>query len=228
MKKRNKNGMSKLRTAMCLFMFLAVAFAVVSLCTWNTVREDGTYHGKEEVALYIYTYAKLPSNFVNKAEAGNLSLTEIDGINVGGNEFQNREQLIENPDNLPMTECDIYSAGYNVKNRGAERLVFFNDGSAVFYTPDHYATFRLVTMWDINGTCYIFAILSVACVLGEIVVCLIVVKEKRNLGEELSLSLQIVVASTVILAFSPFVLVLLPVQAVVEYFGRGKVAEITK
>lgn len=83
-------------------------------------------------------------------------------------------------------------------------------------------------MWDINGTCYIFAILSVACVLGEIVVCLIVVKEKRNLGEELSLSLQIVVASTVILAFSPFVLVLLPVQAVVEYFGRGKVAGITK
>ena len=179
--------MSKRRTAMCLFMFLAVAFAVVSLSTWNTVREDGTYHGKEEVALYIYTYAKLPSNFVNKAEAGNLSLTEIDGINVGGNEFQNREQLIENPDNLPMTECDIYSAGYNVKNRGAERLV-----------------------------------------LGEIVVCLIVVKEKRNLGEELSLSLQIVVASTVILAFSPLVLVLLPVQAVVEYFGRGKVAEITK
>ena len=53
MKKRNKNGMSKLRTAMCLFMFLAVAFAVVSLSTWNTVREDGTYHGKEEVADFL-------------------------------------------------------------------------------------------------------------------------------------------------------------------------------
>ena len=35
----------------------------------ETVSRDGTYTSKEEVALYIYLYGELPSNFITKKEA---------------------------------------------------------------------------------------------------------------------------------------------------------------
>ena len=34
--------------------------------------EDGTYNSKEDVALYIHIYGKLPSNFITKKEAKKL------------------------------------------------------------------------------------------------------------------------------------------------------------
>ena len=35
----------------------------------DTIDEDGVYTTKEDVALYIHTYGKLPSNFITKKEA---------------------------------------------------------------------------------------------------------------------------------------------------------------
>ena len=36
------------------------------------IKEDGVYSSKEDVALYIHTYGKLPKNYVTKKEAANL------------------------------------------------------------------------------------------------------------------------------------------------------------
>ena len=104
--------------------------------------EDGTYTSKEEVALYIYTYGKLPSNFITKKEAEALgwesregNLNEVaPGMSIGGDRYGNYEQLL--PDGS-YKECDInYHGGY----RGDERLVYSEDGD-IYYTDDHYGTF---------------------------------------------------------------------------------------
>lgn len=111
-----------------------------------TVTEDGTYTSKEEVALYIHTYGKLPSNFVTKKEAqaagwdnkkGNLQKV-IPGASIGGDRFGNYEGLLPEKKGRKYYECDInYEGGY----RGAERIIYSNDG-LIFYTEDHYESFE--------------------------------------------------------------------------------------
>ena len=111
-----------------------------------SVEEDGTYTSKEEVALYIHTYGKLPSNFVTKKEAqaagwdnkkGNLQ-DVIPGASIGGDRFGNYEGILPDKKGRKYYECDIdYEGGY----RGGKRIVFSNDG-LIFYTEDHYESFE--------------------------------------------------------------------------------------
>ena len=115
-----------------------------------TVTEDGWYTSKEEVALYIHTYGRLPGNFISKTKArkagwvakeGNLDEV-CPGMSIGGSVYYNEgwdgEELLPEAKGRTWTECDInYHGGY----RGAERLVFSNDG-LIFYTDDHYQTFE--------------------------------------------------------------------------------------
>ena len=111
-----------------------------------SVDEDGTYTTKDEVALYIHTFGHLPSNFISKTKAkkagwdsskGNLDKV-LPGMSIGGSEFYNNEGQLPDAAGRTWTECDInYEGGY----RGAERIVFSNDG-LVFYTSDHYKTFE--------------------------------------------------------------------------------------
>ena len=63
------------------------------------VEENGNYTSKEEVALYIHTYGKLPVNYITKKEAqdmgwdpskGNLS-DILPGMSIGGSAFGNYE-----------------------------------------------------------------------------------------------------------------------------------------
>jgi len=108
--------------------------------------ENGTYTSKEDVALYIYQYGYLPSNFITKDEARELgweggSLEPYaPGKCIGGDYFGNYEGLLPDEDGREYTECDINTLG---KKRGAERIVFSNDG-LIYYTPDHYESFELL------------------------------------------------------------------------------------
>ena len=43
------------------------------------IDEDGTYTSKEDVALYIYTYEHLPSNYITKKEAKSLGWVNSEG-----------------------------------------------------------------------------------------------------------------------------------------------------
>jgi guanyl-specific ribonuclease Sa len=59
-------------------------------------------------------------------------------MSIGGSRYYNDDGQLPDKKGRQWTECDInYSGGF----RGAERIVFSNDG-LVFYTADHYETFE--------------------------------------------------------------------------------------
>ena len=107
--------------------------------------EDGVYTSKEDVALYIHVYGKLPSNFITKKQAKKLgwtggSLEEYaPGKCIGGDYFGNYEGLL--PKDQEYYECDIDTLGK--KKRGAKRIIYSDDGH-IYYTDDHYESFELL------------------------------------------------------------------------------------
>lgn len=114
-----------------------------------TVKENGSYTSKEEVALYLHRYGRLPSNFITKKEAEALGWKQKEGeagqlhaaapgMSIGGDRFGNYEGLLPEKDGRKYYECDI---NYVKGNRGAERIIYSNDG-LIFYTGDHYKTFE--------------------------------------------------------------------------------------
>lgn len=103
---------------------------------------------KEAVALYIHTHGCLPDFYMTKTEARNAYGWEggaldnlAPGMCIGGDEFRNYEGQLPDAPGRRYTECDINTIGAGA--RGAERIVFSNDG-LVFYTADHYDTFELL------------------------------------------------------------------------------------
>ena len=115
------------------------------------VSEDGEYDTKDEVALYIYLYGHLPSNYIKKKEAQELgwpggSLEPYaPGKSIGGDYFGNYEGLLPKKAGRTYTECDIGTKGKN--SRGAKRIIFSNDG-LIFYTDDHYESFTQITFGE--------------------------------------------------------------------------------
>lgn len=113
----------------------------------TAIDEDGEYTSKEDVALYIHTYGKLPKNFIKKNEAKKLgweggSLEPYaPGRSIGGDRFGNYEGLLPEAEGRRYTECDIDTMGRS--SRGAKRIVFSNDG-LIYYTGDHYKSFELL------------------------------------------------------------------------------------
>ena len=110
------------------------------------VEKDGWYSTKEEVALYIHTYGELPDNFITKNKARDLgwdsskgNLWDVaDGMSIGGDRYYNNDDQLPEEKGRKYYECDInYDGGY----RGAERIVFSNDG-LIYYTDDHYKSFE--------------------------------------------------------------------------------------
>ena len=110
--------------------------------------ETGSYTSKEDVAAYLNTYGHLPDNFITKKQAqelgwdsskGNLSQV-APGKSIGGDRFGNYEGILPQASGRTYYECDINSTG---SYRGAERIVFSNDG-LIYYTADHYQTFDLL------------------------------------------------------------------------------------
>ena len=105
------------------------------------IDENGSYTTKEDVALYIHTYGKLPPNFITKKQAEKLGWSGgslepyAPGKCIGGNRFGNYEKLL--PDGN-YKECDIDTLGK--KSRGAKRLIYSDDGR-IYYTGDHYKSF---------------------------------------------------------------------------------------
>lgn len=102
---------------------------------------NGSYTTKNDVALYIHLYGRLPNNFVTKNQAEDLygwnggSLSKY-GMCIGGDRFYNNEGRL--PSGYTYYECDIDTL-YSSK-RGAKRLVFTYSG-IIYYTSDHYRTF---------------------------------------------------------------------------------------
>ena len=109
--------------------------------------EHGTYDSKEDVALFIHLYGRLPDNYMTKKEAEKLgweggSLERYaPGMCIGGSRFGNYEGLLPEAKGRSYTECYIDTLGES--SRGAKRIVFSNDG-LIYYTDDHYESFELL------------------------------------------------------------------------------------
>jgi hypothetical protein len=108
--------------------------------------EDGSYTSKDDVALYLWTYGKLPGNFITKSaaqkkgwEGGSLE-KYAPGKSIGGDRFGNYEKLL--PEGIKYRECDIDTKGS--KSRGEKRIVYAEDCSLIYYTEDHYKSFELL------------------------------------------------------------------------------------
>lgn len=114
--------------------------------TVKKIVENGVYSKTEEVAEYIHTYHKLPSNYITKNDAialgwdsdkGNLWKV-TDKKSIGGDKFGNYEGLLPKKSGRQWYECDVnYQGGY----RGSERILYSND-DLIYYTNDHYKTFK--------------------------------------------------------------------------------------
>ena len=132
-----------------LVLGLTFACAAGSVLNLNAadypVKEDGSYTSKEEVAVYLATYGKLPSNYITKAEAEAMgwkssggTLDKVaPGYSIGGSHFGNYEGKLPDAKGRKWTECDI---NYKGGSRNAERILFSNDG-LIYYTNDHYNTY---------------------------------------------------------------------------------------
>lgn len=111
------------------------------------IAEDGSYTSKDDVALYLHTYGRLPSNFMTKKEAQALGWSGgglddyIYGACIGGDKFGNYEGNLPAAPERQYYECDIDTM--HAAKRGAKRIVFSNDG-LIYYTGDHYNTFELL------------------------------------------------------------------------------------
>src|SRR5699024_2174016 len=79
------------------------------------IDEDGHYTSKEDVALYIYTYDKLPDNYITKSKARDLGWESSEGNlwdvsdekSIGGDKFGNREGKLPTAGGRQYYECDI-------------------------------------------------------------------------------------------------------------------------
>ena len=117
--------------------------------TADTVDEHGYYYDAEHVVLYLDVYGHLPENYITKSDAralgweGRSVEAYQEGAAIGGDRFGNREGLLPEEPGRTYTECDINTLGAD--SRGAERLIFSNDG-LYFYTSDHYASFTELTV----------------------------------------------------------------------------------
>ena len=110
----------------------------------DKVHKGGEYTSRYDMALYIRRFGTLPRNFITKEQARALGWRGgplepyAPGKSIGGDRFGNYERRLP-PDNY--RECDIDTRG---KPRGAKRLVYTPKGERIYYTDDHYKTFKEV------------------------------------------------------------------------------------
>lgn len=109
------------------------------------IEETGVYTSRDDVALYLHTYNKLPSNFITKQTAMKLgwkhkgTLDKVaPGKSIGGDKFGNFEGKLPVVAGRIYRECDI---DYIKGNRGSKRIIFSNDGN-IYYSGDHYKNFE--------------------------------------------------------------------------------------
>ena len=113
------------------------------------VKEGAYYYDLQNVVLYLDCYHRLPDNYITKNEARDLgweggSVEDYcEGAAIGGDRFGNREGVLPQNGKTVYFECDIDTHGW--KNRGSRRLIYTKDGE-YFYSPDHYETYRKVTI----------------------------------------------------------------------------------
>ena len=148
-----------------VWIITMVVLLICTAATRTTVHENGRYHTKKEVALYLYTYKKLPSNYLLKSETEKSGEQPEDGYYIGGDVFRYAKKITEYTEKTDLRECDL-DYPENTSRRGQKRLVYAADCSEIFYTDTHYGddgdpAFVPVKKKDINKTSDIFQAFSI-------------------------------------------------------------------
>ena len=135
--------------AVCVAVFLP-SYAIEQKNT--AVQEDGFYYSRDQVALYIVTYGKLPLNFITKSQAQALGWTGgslepyAPGKSIGGDDFRNYEKRLP-PGSYRECDIDTYKS-----QRGGKRIVF-TPQRQIYYTEDHYQSFfKLQSIAESGGS----------------------------------------------------------------------------
>lgn len=148
-------GFSKSWIVFFCFLITLLCF-VLAVTTRVHVSEKKEYYSAEQVALYLYTYEHLPSNFLTKESAKELFGQEYlcieEGYNIGGGEFsaEQREDYRDWIGNYSgktsFFECDIYpdrGKCISQQTRGTVRLVYSSDYTEVYFTDNHYGQYEI-------------------------------------------------------------------------------------
>lgn len=167
-----------------VWIILMSVLLICTAATRTTVHENGRYHTKKEVALYLYTYKKLPSNYLLKSETEKSSEQPENGYYIGGDVFRYKKKITEYTKKTDLRECDL-DYPENSPRRGPKRLVYAADCSEIFYTDTHYGddgdpAFVPVKKKDINKTSDIFQAFSiVGAVCGGVYVIYVLAVRKE-------------------------------------------------
>lgn len=139
-----------LKNKILIILLTFLAILTITGCSKKAivVEEGKSYTSKTEVAEYLHQYKELPPNFITKKDAEKLGWKSFEGnlwdvtekASIGGDSFGNREGLLPTEKGRKYYECDI---NYQGGRRGAERIVFSNDG-LIYYTSDHYKSFEKI------------------------------------------------------------------------------------
>ena len=146
----SKQTKKPLKLDLKTILTLAVLLIALLLGVKNGYRDTASLSGEaitapQAIADYIFQHGELPDNFITKKEAEALgwdsSRNYVSDVapskSIGGDRFGNYEGLLPDKSGRKWTEAD---ANYTSGPRGAERIVFSNDG-LVYYTDDHYESF---------------------------------------------------------------------------------------
>ena len=158
----------KVKWLYVLILFFTLFLLIAAPATRKTVKEGNDYSDKESVALYLYTYKKLPGNYIfNEQKSGKQPR---DGKYYyqeheyeGAIETYANDNGLSDLKNKKLFECDLsYPAGK--ENRGVLRLVYTEDCKQIFYTGTHYGkegspAFETLTKWSLNRTSNILWVL---------------------------------------------------------------------
>ncbi|WP_026881434.1 ribonuclease [Clostridium akagii] len=148
--KKIRNKFFLLSMALFLLVATAISFspvhanALTNISSKKIVSTVTAINDFQGVADYIHEYNELPDNYITKEQAEELGWQPGDnlwdyapGKSIGGDIFTNSEDILPSAQGRIWYECDI---NYNGGHRGADRLVYSNDG-LIYGTSDHYNTF---------------------------------------------------------------------------------------
>jgi len=149
-----------------IYLFSVFVLIVITIATNIGVKENKPYTDVKHIAMYIYKFEELPSNYIHKSllftvEGEDLYLYDV---------FQNNEER------LPVGEeyTEVYINAVK-DNKGAERLVYTL--GKVYYTDDHYLTFDLLEKSEIQSTHNAFLITTlVIIILGSATMAIFIKK----------------------------------------------------
>lgn len=151
----NKTLLNKRIIFYTVYLLLVSTLFICALSTRTYISQNGSYHDKNHVALYLYTYKQLPPNYITKQQSEDSGKQPSDGKYIGGNAYWYRGKIKGYTTSQNLREADI-DYPTNTTERGTKRLVYTVDCTEIYYTNDHYQTFTYITKWSINAASNVF------------------------------------------------------------------------